>query len=196
MTFPDVVPRREWLAARGELRDKEKHLARQREALNDERQTLPMWKVEETPFFEGPDGPLRLRDLFAGRRQLIVYHFWFEPGAAPCDGCSLWTDDLGDLGGDFANLHRHDTSLAFVSRASQAEIASVKGQHGWNMPWFTVADETFNKVTGYEGWAQLSIFVHDGEHSHLANIVPMEDLTAIGNHWTLLERCPFGLAGS
>lgn len=193
MTFPDVVSHKGWLAERGALRDAEERLAGQYEALNDKQRKLPMYRVEDGPYLHGRNGRLRLRDLFNGRHQLIIYHFWYEPGAAPCDGCSLWAEDLGDLGGDFANLHRHETSLAFTSRASPTEIAAVKSQRGWTMPWFTVTDETFHQMTGYEGWAQISVFVDDGEHAYLANTVPMEDLTSIGNHWTLLERCPFGV---
>ena len=40
---------------------------------------LPMVRVEKDYAFEGPEGPAALRDLFDGRRQLIVQHFMFDP---------------------------------------------------------------------------------------------------------------------
>ena len=39
----------------------------------------------------GPDGPVRLHEVFEGRRMLIVYHFMWHPGAPhekQCEGCT------------------------------------------------------------------------------------------------------------
>jgi predicted dithiol-disulfide oxidoreductase (DUF899 family) len=36
--------------------------------------------VEKDYRFEGPNGQVGLLDLFEGRRQLIIYRFFFEPG--------------------------------------------------------------------------------------------------------------------
>jgi predicted dithiol-disulfide oxidoreductase (DUF899 family) len=80
MNRPQVVSEAEWQAAREELLIKEKELTRQRHALAAERRRLPMVRVEKDYVFEGPDGEASLLDLFDGRRQLIVYRFFFEPG--------------------------------------------------------------------------------------------------------------------
>jgi len=66
---------------------------------------------------------LHLRDLFAGRRQLILYHVMFAPGVegwptAGCDGCSFFVDSVSHL----AHLHARDTSFVLVSRAPLANI--------------------------------------------------------------------------
>jgi len=58
---------------------KEKELTRARDALAAERRRMPRLAVEKEYRFEGPDGPASLEDLFAGRRQLIVYRFFFDP---------------------------------------------------------------------------------------------------------------------
>ena len=43
----------------------------------------------------GPTGSCTFADLFEGRRQLILYHFWFPPDGEPCGGCSMFTDQVG-----------------------------------------------------------------------------------------------------
>ena len=82
MNRPRVVSREEWQAACTNLLVKEKELTRQRDALAAERRRLPMVRVDKDYRFEGPDGEASLLDLFDGRRQLIVYRFFFEPGVA------------------------------------------------------------------------------------------------------------------
>ena len=78
-TEPTVVSRTEWLAARTQLLAKEKEFIRQRDALSAARRQLPMVEVNERYEFERPDGKVTLLNLFAGRKQLIVYHFMFDP---------------------------------------------------------------------------------------------------------------------
>jgi len=74
-----VVSREEWLAARKQLLSKEKEFTKLRDKLNAERRRLPMVRIEKEYAFEGPEGKANLLDLFDGRRQLIVYHFMFDP---------------------------------------------------------------------------------------------------------------------
>jgi predicted dithiol-disulfide oxidoreductase (DUF899 family) len=74
MSIPTpVVFEPEWRRAREALLVKEKELTRARDALAAERRRLPMVPVEKDYRFAGPDGEVRLLDLFDGRRQLIVY---------------------------------------------------------------------------------------------------------------------------
>ena len=80
MNMPPIVSPQEWEAARQALLVKEKELTRARDALAAERRRMPRMAVEKDYRFEGPDGPASLLDLFDGRRQLIVYRFFFEPG--------------------------------------------------------------------------------------------------------------------
>lgn len=77
--LPKVTSREEWREARIELLEREKELTRRRDELDAERRRLPMVEVKEEYVFEGPDGEATLLDLFEGRRQLIVYHFMFDP---------------------------------------------------------------------------------------------------------------------
>ena len=59
---------------------KEKALTRARDALAAERRRMPWLAVEKAYEFDGPKGKASLLDLFDGRRQLIVYRAFFEPG--------------------------------------------------------------------------------------------------------------------
>ena len=131
MTLPQIASREQWLAAREELLVKEKELTAARDALAAERRRMPRMAVEKDYRFEGPDGPASLLDLFEGRRQLIVYRFFYEPGVASypergCRGCSFLADQVAHL----AHLNARDTTLAFASRAPQPEIAELEGADG------------------------------------------------------------------
>jgi predicted dithiol-disulfide oxidoreductase (DUF899 family) len=91
---PRIVSQEEWEAARQHLLVKEKALTRSRDALAAERRRMPWMAVNKKYEFEGPGGKVSLLDLFEGRRQLIIYRAFFEPGVFgwpdhACRGCSL-----------------------------------------------------------------------------------------------------------
>src|ERR671933_2111357 len=95
MDLPEVVPAAEWEAAQKRLRSKEKELTRRSDELAAERRRLPRTKVEKEYEFEGPQGKVRLADLFEGRRQIVLYHFMFRANQdAGCDGCCMFIDGV------------------------------------------------------------------------------------------------------
>src|SRR5262245_63917966 len=127
MEKPKVVSLQEWEAARQQLLVKEKELARARDALAAERRRMPWLAVEKPYEFDGPKGKASLLDLFDGRRQLIIYRAFFEPGVYgwpehACRGCSFLADQVAHL----AHLNARDTTLAFVSRAPQTDIEPLQ----------------------------------------------------------------------
>src|ERR1700676_570233 len=77
--LPKIVTQDEWIAARKEFLRREKEFDHERDQLIEARRKLPMVKVEKEYVFDGQGGVVTLRDLFEGRRQLIVYHFMFDP---------------------------------------------------------------------------------------------------------------------
>ena len=92
MAHPVVSPD-QWQAARAAFLKKEKEFTRLRDALSRERRALPWEKVGRDYVFEGPTGPESLSDLFAGKSQLVVYHFMFNPSDdVGCPHCSFWAD--------------------------------------------------------------------------------------------------------
>src|SRR5271166_6592917 len=99
MKTPSIVSPQEWETARQQLLVKEKELTRARDALAAERRRMPWLAVEKRYEFGGPNGKASLLDLFEGRRQLIVYRAFFEPGVFgwpehACRGCSLGADQV------------------------------------------------------------------------------------------------------
>jgi predicted dithiol-disulfide oxidoreductase (DUF899 family) len=94
---PPIVSRDHWLAERKELLAHEKELTKHYDGVNAERRRLPMVKIDKDYFFDGPNGKPSLKDLFEGRRQLIVYHFMFDPTwDKGCSGCTGFIDALGE----------------------------------------------------------------------------------------------------
>jgi len=151
IAYPNVVTREAWLAERLALLEQEKALTRQRDALNAARRRLPMVELDKPYAFTGPAGRVTLPQLFEGRRQLIVYHFMFDPDPPPpgragapwdegCDGCSLMADNLPHL----AHFHARDTSFVMVSRAPLEKITPFKTRMGWTMPWYSSQGSDFN----------------------------------------------------
>src|SRR5438874_7207622 len=132
MKRPRIVSPQEWEAARQQLLVKEKELTRARDALAAERRRMPWLAVEKEYEFDGPKGKASLLDLFDGRRQLIVYRAFFEPGVKgwpehACVGCSMVADQVAHV----AHLNVRNTTLVFASRAPQADIERLKSRMGW-----------------------------------------------------------------
>jgi len=117
---PPIVSREQWLADRKKLLAHEKELTKHYDSVSAERRRLPMVKIDKEYFFDGPTGKQNLKDLFDGRRQLIVYHFMFDPAwqTHRCPGCTGWVDALG--GSIPISEARYDASVSFSSPASDA----------------------------------------------------------------------------
>src|SRR6202521_2558670 len=131
---PPIVSRDEWHAERKKLLADEKELTKHYDRVNAERRRLPMVKIEKNYVFEGPNGKPSLKDLFEGRRQLIVYHFMFDPTwDKGCTGCTGLIDALGDL----SLLEKRDTTFVVVSRAPLAKLDAYKALKGWSIAWFS-----------------------------------------------------------
>jgi predicted dithiol-disulfide oxidoreductase (DUF899 family) len=192
MNTPPIVSPQEWEAAREELLVKEKELTHVRDALAAQRPRMPMMAVEKDYAFEGPDGPATLLDLFAGRRQLIVYRFFFEPGVSGwpergCGGCSFLADQVAHL----AHLNARDTTLAFVSRAPQPDIERLKARMGWDIPWYTLIDD-FDADFGVSEWHGTNAFIRDGDRIFRTYFVNSRGDEAMGTTWSYLDMTALG----
>jgi predicted dithiol-disulfide oxidoreductase (DUF899 family) len=192
MNLPEVVSPQAWEAARQNLLVKEKELTRARDALAAERRRMPRMAVEKDYRFDGPDGPATLLDLFAGRRQLIVYRFFYEPGVAGwpecgCVGCSFLADQVADL----AHLNARDTTLVFVSRAPQPDVQRWKARMGWDIPWYTVTDD-FDGDFGVDEWHGTNAFVREGDQVFRTYFVNNRGDEAVGSTWAYLDLTALG----
>jgi predicted dithiol-disulfide oxidoreductase (DUF899 family) len=196
-THPIVSPQ-EWEAARQELLVREKELTRARDAMAAQRRRMPWMAVEKDYRFEGSKGSASLVDLFEGRRQLIVYRAFYGPevttyaegGAYPeraCVGCSLVADQVAHP----AHLNARDTTLAFVSRAPQAEIQGLKVRMGWDIPWYTITDE-FDADFGVREWHGTNAFVREGDRIFRTYFVNSRGDEAMGSTWSYLDITALG----
>jgi predicted dithiol-disulfide oxidoreductase (DUF899 family) len=137
----EVVGPEQWLTERKALLAREEELAAAYEAVRAARRELPMVRVDKDYVYEGADGKKTLLDLFEGRRQLIVYHFMFDPSwDQGCKWCSYLVDNIGHL----SHLHVRDTTLALVSRAPIDKILPFRERMGWTLPWYSSHGSEFN----------------------------------------------------
>ncbi len=177
---------------------KEKELTRARDALAAERRRMPRMAVDKEYAFEGPGRPASLPDLFEGRRQLVVYRFFFEPGVAGwpesgCRGCSFMADQVAHL----AHLNARDTTFAYVSRAPQADIERWKARMGWEIPWYTLTDD-FDADFGVDEWHGTNAFFRDthagtGEDQIFRTyFVNKRGDEALGSAWSYLDITALG----
>jgi predicted dithiol-disulfide oxidoreductase (DUF899 family) len=192
MNAPPIVTPEEWAAAREALLVKEKELTRARDALAAERRRMPRLAVEKEYRFEGPDGPASLHDLFAGRSQLIVYRFFFEPGVARwpesgCPGCSFMADQMGHV----AHLNARDTTLVLASRAPQEDIERYRTRMGWDIPWYTITDD-FDADHGVDEWHGTNAFLRDGDRIFRTYFVNDRGDEGMGTTWSYLDITAYG----
>jgi predicted dithiol-disulfide oxidoreductase (DUF899 family) len=192
MGTPPVVTASEWDAAWQQLLVKEKALTRARDALAAQRRRMPWLPVEKEYAFVGPDGRATLLDLFDGRRQLVVYRAFFEPGVHgwpdhPCPGCSLVADQVAHV----AHLNARDTTLVFVSRAAQPDIERMKARMGWTMPWITMTDE-FDADFGVDQWHGTNAFIRDGDDVFRTYFINNRGDEAMGSTWSYLDITALG----
>ncbi|ALG08839.1 DUF899 domain-containing protein [Kibdelosporangium phytohabitans] len=192
MHTPPIVSAEEWHTARLELLVREKEMTKARDALAAERRRMPWLAVRKTYAFEGPDGTASLLDLFEGRRQLILYRAFFEPGVHGwpehgCKGCSLVADQVAHI----AHLHARDTTLAFASRAPQADIRRMTARMGWTMPWYTVTDD-FDTDFGVSELHGTNAFIRQGDDVFRTYFVDNRGDEAMGSTWSYLDITALG----
>ncbi len=192
MSTPAIVSTQEWEAAREQLLVKEKALTRARDALAAERRRMPWLAVKKEYDFVGPQGNASLLDLFEGRRQLIVYRAFFESGVFgwpehACRGCSMVADQVAHI----AHINARDTSLAFVSRAPQKDIARLKARMDWDMSWYTLTDG-FDADFGVDKWHGTNVFFRDGKRVFRTYFINNRGDEQMGNTWNYLDVTPLG----
>ncbi|MDT5279839.1 MAG: hypothetical protein QOJ20_1034 [Mycobacterium sp.] len=192
MKTPPIVSAQDWETAYQKMLVKEKELMRARDALAAERRRTPWMAVDKEYVFNAPDGKASLLDLFAGRRQLILYRAFLEPEVHgwpehACVGCSLMADHVPNL----AHLNARNTTFVYASRAAQPDIERVKARMGWQHPWYTITDD-FDKDFGVDEYHGTNAFIRDGDRVYrtyftnwrgdevYVNTFSFLDMTALG----------------
>ena len=138
----EVVSPDAWIEARKRLLVQEKELTRLRDQLSRQRRELPWERVEKDYTFDGPQGKMSLADLFAGKRQLLTYHFMFPPEwDEGCPHCSFWADNFDPA---VVHLRQRDVNLVAVSRAPLSTLEAFERRMGWGFTWVSSGDSDFN----------------------------------------------------
>jgi len=137
-----IGTREEWLAARLELLEAEKALTRRSDELARRRLELPWVPIEKDYLFETSEGEQTLRDLFAGRSQLLVYHFMFGPEwMEGCPGCSFMADSFDRT---IVHLTQRDVTMVCASRAPLEKLQVYRRRMGWSFHWVASLNSDFN----------------------------------------------------
>ncbi|HEX9162702.1 MAG TPA: thioredoxin family protein, partial [Thermoanaerobaculia bacterium] len=137
-----VVSHDEWLAARTAFLKREKEFTHFRDDLSRQRRELPWERVEKSYVFDTPNGKKTLSDVFAGRSQLVVYHFMFPPEwGAGCKHCSFWADNFN---GVTVHLNHRDVTFVAISRAPVEKLGAFKKRMGWSFDWLSSGNTDFN----------------------------------------------------
>lgn len=196
MQTPPIVTAPVWAAAREQMLAREKEFTRARDALAAQRRRMPWTPVRNDYVFDGPDGRVSLLDLFDGRRQLIVYRAFLDPGVHGwpehgCVGCSLMADHIGNL----HHLHARDTTLVYASRGSQADIARIKQRMGWTHPWFTIVPQpglAFDVDFGVDQRHGTNAFIRQGDDIFRTYFVDNRGDEVFVNTFTFLDITALG----
>jgi predicted dithiol-disulfide oxidoreductase (DUF899 family) len=192
MNLPPIVSPEEWHAAWEQMLVKEKEMTHARDALAARRRRMPRMEVEKEYRFEGPNGPMGLADLFEGRRQLAIYRFFFEPGVEGwpekgCEGCTM----MAEQDAHPAHLNARNTTLAYMSRAPQADIQRWRAETGWQAPWYTLTDD-FDKDFGVDEWHGTNVFLRDGDRIFRTYFVNGRGDEQLGSTWSYLDITALG----
>ena len=208
MSLPEIATREQWLDARRELLAKEKAHTRQRDALSAERRRLPMVEVDRDYVFDGPDGAVRLLDMFGDCRQLIVQHVMFDPAwDAACPGCTASLDEMSPA--LFSHLRSRDTAFAAVSRAPLAKLLDYAKSRGWEFAWYssfgtdfnydyqaTVSPGEYNYGSEPDGEAMelpgVSCFLRDGDRVFHTYSTFARGTDQLGSAYSWLDLTAFG----
>jgi predicted dithiol-disulfide oxidoreductase (DUF899 family) len=192
---PPIVPAAEWAEAQSALAQQEKAVAAALQDLFAARKRMPMVRVERDYSFEGPDGEVSLLDLFQGRKQLILYRFFFEEGVdgwpdAGCTGCSSWVDGVADL----RLLHARDITFAMASPAPLGNLRAYAERMDWtDIPWYTIRSESFSEDFGATEWFALNMFLRDGDDVYRTYYLQNGQMVSqIGSIASLYSLTPYG----
>lgn len=187
---PPIVDRETWEAELDALRVREKAATRELDAIAAARRRLPMVELPEYTL-DGPDGPIRLVDLFAGKRQLIVYnHMWFPGEEWQCPGCTSFTSQFTRL--EF--LEPHDARFVIVTQGPIADALAYKARVGNRMDWYSTANSPFGTDVGAppEGGYQLNVFLRIDDTVYRTYNTQGRGVEQVSHTFPLIDLLPYG----
>ena len=193
MNTPPVVSAEEWQKARDALLVKEKEHTRARDALAAERRRMPWMAVEKEYAFEGPNGPATLLDLFEGRRQLIVYRFFYDDDVKgfPEQGLPRLLLRRRPGGAPRPPERARHHARVRLARAPGRTSRGLKARMGWDMPWYTITSD-FDTDFGVREWHGTNAFIRDGDQIFRTYFIDTRGDEAMGSTWSYLDITALG----
>jgi predicted dithiol-disulfide oxidoreductase (DUF899 family) len=188
--LPPIVDQETWEAALADLRVREKAATRELDAIAAQRRRLPMVELPDY-VLEGADGPVRLVDIFEGRRQLIVYnHMWFAGEEWQCGGCTGFTSQFTRL--EF--LDNWDARFVIVTQGPIDEALAYKAKVGNKMTWYSTASSPFGDDMGAPlgGGFQVNVFLRDGDTVYRTWNTQGRGTEQLSHSFALIDLLPYG----
>jgi predicted dithiol-disulfide oxidoreductase (DUF899 family) len=175
MQLPPIVSAEEWQQSHEALLAKEKEATKARDALAAERRRQPMTEFATDYEFEGPDGSVRLSELFEdGKDTLFLYSLMWVPESqglgftGPCPSC---TSIIDAMDGQAAHLAQR-INFAVASGAPIAEFRAHGRSRGWqHVRLLSAIPSTYSvdyRAEDAEGgqWPLATVFVRRGGTIH------------------------------
>lgn len=188
--LPVVVNRATWQAELDQLLVREKAHTREGDAIAATRRRLPMVEVDATIPLVGPHGPVTLREVFEGRRQLIVYyHMWHDgqPASQQCEGCTFFNGQVREL----AYLHSRDVTYATFCEGPYEESARYHDFMGWDMPWYSARDSADALLAG-RWFGMLVCYLRDGDRVYETYWTSGRGVESMTPSYGLLDMTVYG----
>ena len=188
--LPPVVDRQTWQAALDDLRVREKAATRELDAIAAQRRRLPMVELPDYTLI-GPDGPIRLVEVFDGRSQLIVYnHMWSDGAEWQCGGCTSLTSQYVRL--DF--LDNYDARFVIVTNGPIEEALAYKAKVGNKMDWYSSSESSFGADVGAPPGAgfAVNVFLRDGDKVYRTWHTDGHGTEQLSYTFALIDILPWG----
>jgi predicted dithiol-disulfide oxidoreductase (DUF899 family) len=187
---PKIVDRDEWARTRAELLVREKAHTRAGDELAAARRRLPMTRMEPI-LVAGPGDAVPLRDVFEGRRMLIVYHFMWHKGAPhdkQCEGCTH--SQAAMTSAVRAYLAARDVNYAVFSSGPVDEILAYRAFMGWTAPWYSTAES--GDVMATRNGGDLRCYLRVGDEVFQTHETKWRGIEAMLPTLQLLDLTPYG----
>ena len=195
----------EYRRARNQLLVAEIELRRHIESVAALRRALPVGgAIAEDYTFEGPNGPVRVSQLFGDKDTLVIYSMMLGPQRE--QACPMCTAMLTSWNGAARNL-RDRVALAVTARSPIARLLDFKKERGWqNLQIYSDSkgDYTRAYVSADDGDVPgLSVFTRsDGKIRHFWSGEMSGEMADAGQDprgapdldplWTVLDLTPAG----